>query len=143
MTNVVVQSDNAVVDYTTIQSLIDAVNNLAVEVNQLKVDNQAITTKVNADGTVTQQTTGKQITDSGNTPVPKSGKTVDVKFNKTFSSKPDVTAIVQYSGKAIVAYIKDPADLTLSGVKFSLSEDPGGSKGGTARVFWIAVGKSA
>jgi hypothetical protein len=143
MTNVVVQSDNAVVDYTTIQSLIDAVNSLSAEVDQLKVDNQAITTKVNADGTTSQVASGKQIIDSGNVPIPTSGKTVTVKFNKTFSAKPDVTAIVMFASKAIVPFIASSADLTLSSVTFSLSEDPGGAKGGTSRIYWIAVGKSA
>ena len=139
MANKVVQSDNAVVDYTTIQSLITAVNDLVSEVKTLSDKSQGTTTKQNTDGTTTVVKSGLQSIDSGHVSIPSKGKTVKVTFNKTFASKPDVTATVMFSGKAITPYLAGSTALTKSNATFSLSEDPSGS----AVLYWIAVGTEA
>jgi hypothetical protein len=139
MANKVVQSDNAVVDYTTIQSLITAVNDLVTEVNTISSKNQGSVTVQNPDGTTTLTKKGTQAVDSGHVSIPATGKTVKVTFGKTFSSRPDVTATVMFSKAPIYAYLAGSAALTTSGAEFSLSADPNGS----AVLYWIAVGIEA
>lgn len=129
----IVQSDNAVVDYTTIQTLIDTVNNLSDAIDGLKTASK------------TTDSTGKvvtQLVDSGSVQLDPNSSQITVKFKKTFTSKPDVTATLMGGPKAMAVHIRSYADLTASSVTFSFSE-PAPGQTAPGRIYWIAVGQGS
>jgi hypothetical protein len=130
----IIQSDNAVVDYTTIQSLIDTVNNLSDVVDKLNISSKT----VDATGKVVTQ-----IVDSGFQVLNVNSSNVTIKFKKTFTAKPVVTATLMGGPKAMSVHIQSFADLTSSSVTFSFSEPAPGETGGSAYIHWIAVGQGS
>jgi hypothetical protein len=126
----VIQSDNAVVDYSTIQTLIDTVNNLSDAVDKINTASK------------TKDATGKtvsQLVDSGNVQVASGSLDVKVTFNKTFIAKPDITATLMGGTKAMTVHIKNWAALTNTSATFTLSEAATSS----TKLYWIAVGNGA
>ena len=126
----IIQSDNAVVDYSTIKALIDTVNNLSDTVDKIDLRTKGV------------DSTGKSVTkifDSGTAKVDSGTSTLTVKFNKTFTSKPVVTAMLVNATKTMTIRIENFAGLTPSSVKFALNE----KATATTTVSWIAVGDGA
>ena len=131
MSNKVVQSDNAVIDYTTIQSLIDAVNGMQNDVDNIKLNQQQIIPTKTGDGTTGSIKSGPQIIDSGTTIFYSSP--VTIQLNKAFNQRPNIALTV--SGGKGYAYIKNGNDwLTFNRVVVYVEGIPKGS------INWVAVG---
>jgi len=127
----VIQSDNAVVDYTTIKALIETVNNLSDTVD-----------KINLGSKTTDPATGKvvtQLVDASLQTFNAGVSQVDVYFKKKFTDKPNVVATLMGGSKATFAYIGTATDLTKSSVRFTLSQ----ASTGSMTIFWVAVGQGS
>ena len=133
MSNKVVQSDNAVIDYTTIQSLIDAVNNMQNDIDSIKLNQQQIIPTKTNDGTTGTVKSGIQQVDAGT--IGLSSSTVKITFNKIFSARPTLTCTVSGAGDTY-AYI--PGSTSWSGNNTVTVKIHGTPAGGS--LHWIAVG---
>jgi hypothetical protein len=129
--NKIIQSDNAVIDYTTISVLIDTVNKQQDQIDQLIAN--ATNVIVNPDGSTAS---GKQVIDSGHTLY--AGATTRVTFKKIFTSPPDVVAFCSsQDGVVRTAYLGKATVPTKTYVDVNVSPAPPSSKG---YIWWIAVG---
>ena len=134
MSNKIVQSSNAVIDYTTIQSLIDAVNAQQQAIDNLSLSKQQYSTKVNSDGTVSVAKVGEQINDSG--VVKATSLVTNITFNKAFTQRPNIAMTV--SGGSQYAFIANGNawNSTNSSVNVTINSAPGSG----TYIHWVAVG---
>lgn len=135
--NRIIQSDNAVVDYTTITALINAVNDLQIQVDSINNATTHTSTTVNAAGQTVTSPTGQQIVRSGYEPFVANQSYVDITY-QGFAKAPNVVAMCSdTSGKARTAYLSKSAKPSATGARISISPVPTSTGG---KVWWIAVG---
>jgi hypothetical protein len=133
----IVPSDNAVLDYTTISTLIDAVNTLQADVISLKSSLTTVQTQVNADGSTTT-TTAPQVIKSGVVVIGSGATSIDV----TVPGMSKINSIVgtMYNPSGSVANTSCFAYLhTISGTTatFYIS---GKTTSNYLKLHWVAVG---
>jgi len=108
VSNKIIQSDNAVIDYTVISALIDTVNQQQQNINDLlAIVNHTAVTFDPVTGNATQ-TPGIQLIDGGVIQAiqASSFKAVTVKFNKNFTNYPTtVVGVVQSTQGAAYCYL--------------------------------------
>ena len=138
MSNKIIQSDNAVIDYTVISALIDTVNKQSQDIQDLQaIVNHTQSTVDPSTGNIVQ-TSGAQILDGGVvTNIPSSSfKSVAVTFHKPFSSKPTtVVGVVQSTQGSAYCYLS--ATNTPSAAQFTIVAN---SSVKTCNLYWFALG---
>ena len=133
MSNKIVQSDNAVIDYTTIQSLIDAVNQQQQDIDNLNAGRKEYLPTTGSDGTVSTLKSGVQQIESGYVQI--TGSSVVIKLLKTYTTRPNITFSTQGAGPVTAWIAGESAWQGFNQVTVSLSAKPTGG-----RLYWIAVG---
>jgi len=137
--NKIIQSDNAVIDYTTISALINTVNaqQSAIENLQATVNHTQMTVDPNTGQTST--TSGTQLI-QGNA-VPIKSTTVTVKFPKAFASKPSsvVGTVLAANGDNAYAYVKQTVTATEAVFTIQAKTAPN-SKTTGMYLYWMAIG---
>lgn len=136
--NKIIQSDNAVIDYTTISVMIDTLNNQQKSIEDLQA---AIThSQINVDPTSGSTTTvqGTQKVAAGIVPI--KGTTVDVAYS--FSSKPSsVVGTVLSNTKTQNGYAYISKTITNTGATFTyVSKTAPTAQTTGLYLYWIAVG---
>jgi uncharacterized membrane protein len=137
VSNRIVQSDNAVVDYTTITALINAVNDLQVQVDTLNSNTNHINTTVDASGNVVQKSVGPTVVHSGHQPFVAGQSYVDITY-PNFSSNPTLVATCSdNTGVARYAYFSGANLPKTSSARINITPTPTKASG---YVWWIVVG---
>ena len=135
MSNKIVQSSNAVVDYTTIQALIDAVNSQQQFIDNLQSASTAKSTMVDSAGNIISQVQGVQKIQSHAYKIEKGQTSLKFTFPEgPFQIIPYFVASV--SGTKAYAYVASGSDITKADVKVTLSTP---ADNGTY-IHWVAVG---
>jgi hypothetical protein len=124
MANLITQPDNAVIDYTTITAMINAINTLQSEIDNIN----AAVGKTPGGSTKTVQ--------AGHMPINSPNQTITINFDTPFSTKPEVVGTVMYGGGTPL-YCYMPHSIALDSVTFTLNAKV---PKGTAYVYWVAVG---
>ena len=139
MSNKIIQSDNAVIDYTTISVMIDTLNNQqkAIEDLQATVNHTSQTVDL-ATGQVTS-TSGPQVTRGNVVPVTGNGN-VTIQYSG-FTSKPtSVVGVLQSTMKSVKgAGCFLNATIGQTSATFTVYGLPTGTITGT-NLYWIALG---
>jgi hypothetical protein len=139
MSNKIIQSDNAVIDYTTITSMINAINDLQNQVDLMNNANTLSNTTVNpVTGQVVPSTSGALVVRSGTVQVPAGATTQAISYTG-FKTAPTVVAMVSdAAGTARTAFMTNQASRpTASGAIIHITPKVGTSN---CFLFWIAVG---
>jgi hypothetical protein len=138
VSNKIIQSDNAVIDYTTISVMIDTLNNQQKAIEDLQALNVHSAIKTNADGTTTTVTGTKTV--QGNHLLVTGNGTYTVKFDKPFNSQPTSvvgTILTTTGAKAGCILSKTIANDSAQFTVFGLS-GTSGVKG--TYLYWMAIG---
>ena len=131
MANLIPQSDNAVIDYTTISAVINAVNTLAKQVDELTGISSSSKTTTGA------TSINPKLLQSGHEKITSTdGSKITITFEKQYVTKPTVVGTVMYSGGTPL-YCYMPKSISTSEVTFALNK---AVPKGTAYIYWVAVG---
>jgi hypothetical protein len=136
MSNKIIQSDNAVIDYTTISVIIDTLNKQQKAIEDLQATiNGTVTTVDPGSGKVTETTGSKKAIGSA---VQIKGKTVKVDFGSNFTQKPSslVGTVLSSTGTAAYAFVN--STITSTGASFTIVTSSKDYKG--MYLYWMAYG---
>jgi len=139
LSNKIIQSDNAVIDYTTISALINTVNQQQDQIESL----QKATTHTD---TTYDTVSGLPITTSGAISFQSGRKLIEnnhVTINYSFSKPPTVVGtVLSLSSKGNKAYAYIDKMPTASEASFTIvSSSPSGTKG--MYLYWVAVASNS
>ena len=138
MSNKIIQSDNAVIDYTTISALINTVNQQQDQIESL----QKATTHTDT----TYDINGLQIKSIGTMSFQSGRKLIEnnhVTINYSFSKPPTVVGtVLSLSSKGNKAYAYIDKMPTASEASFTvISSSPSGTKG--MYLYWVAIASNS
>jgi hypothetical protein len=125
MANLITQPDNAVIDFTTISAIINAINTLQGEIDNINTANGK-----KATGSVTT-------VQSGHTAIASPNSSVKITFPTPFTANPTVVGTVLYGGGTPL-YCYMHATPAKDSVTFNLNTKVPKNN---AYIFWVAVGK--
>ena len=135
--NKIIQSDNAVIDYTTISALINTVNAHESTIQQLVAANTHSSTIVDTTTGNTITTTGQQIVQANHVSkiTPSQFKSVVVTFPQPFNNVTSVIGVVQSTKGNAYCYLSKT--LAKDSAQFTIVAGTGVT---TCNLYWIAVG---
>jgi hypothetical protein len=136
MSNKIIQSDNAVIDYTTISVMIDTLNKQQKAIEDLQATvNGTVTTVDLISGKVTETTGSKKAIGSA---VQITGKTVKVDFGSNFTQKPSSVVGTVLSNTGTPAYAFVSSTVTSTQAIFTIVTSSTTYKG--MYLYWMAYG---
>ena len=135
--NKIIQSDNAVIDYTTISALINTVNAHESTIQQLVAANTHLSTVVDTTTGKTITTTGQQIVQGHHVSniTPSQFKSVVVTFPQPFNNVTSVIGVVQSTKGNAYCYLSKT--LAKDSAQFTIVAGTGVT---TCNLYWIALG---
>jgi len=139
VSNKIIQSDNAVIDYTTISALINTVNSQqsAIENLQATVNHTQLTVDPNTG--VTSSTSGTQLIQGNHVQI--LGTSVTVKFPKAFATIPSSVVGTVLSAKGDQAYAYVSKSVTQTEAVFTIvAKTAPNSKTTGMYLYWMAIG---
>jgi hypothetical protein len=136
MSNKIIQSDNAVIDYTTISVMIDTLNKQQKAIEDLQATiNGTVTTVDPSSGKVTE-TTGSKKAIGGYVKI--TSKTIKIDFGSNFTQKPSSLVGTVMSTSKTPAYVFIDSTITSTGATMTIVTSKKDFQG--MHLYWMAYG---